>query len=484
MIIFLNVIRKVINSIIATAMVFGIFAGCLVIYGSILPITINIKLIIPIALASLVVGIVFPRLWYPIKDWVDETFFPDAFGQMKKLRELSRQILTPVNREELLNKMFSDFAAIGFGAISLLLKDACGPAFRIKRSVGLNDTRTNVGLGLNSPLIKIMREEKEALLRSEVSKYGLDESDRNRLISEMDGLKAEICFPLYSTRNVKALFGVIALGDSTLGASAYGDRNIFWLAALINNVGMMLDKFYHQEFANAIIPHVGRAWAEGMHKNKDGFVERQCSRKKWVSIVMVDIRHFTKICAHLDPNEAVGLLKEFRSRVSAVVYEYEGMIDKFIGDAIMIVFDSPLFPTTYPDKKAVMCASAVLKSVEELNENRLKVNGKGRISVGIGIASGDVIAGNVDSGDRLEYTVIGDAANLVAKLEERAGENQILLSHETYERVKETVEVKTRKPEKIEGLDRPITIHEFRRVMMTHSKTEDVQKSRRRAVNE
>jgi len=177
---------------------------------------------------------------------------------------------------------------------------------------------------------------------------------------------------------------------------------------------------------------------------------------------MVDIRHFTPLSARLDPREVVELLKEFRIRVAPVVYRYQGTIDKFIGDAIMIVFGLPILPhLANPDKNAVECASEIMREIEAMNAKRFEQGRKEPIDIGIGVSSGEVIAGNVDSGDRVEYTVIGDAANMVARLEDLAGDNQILLSPATYNRVKEHVAVKAWKPRFIAGFDEPVVVYEL-----------------------
>jgi class 3 adenylate cyclase len=311
----------------------------------------------------------------------------------------------------------------------------------------------------------------------------LTDWERQAISDEMEVLQSEICFPLFSTRR-RALFGVITLGNSDLGYSSYKGRNIFWLKSVIDNAGIMLDNFYHQEFANALVPYVGRAWANEMRRNKEGFRERLSGYRTWVSVLMVDIRHFTPLSARLDPRHVVELLKDFRSAVAPVVYRHQGTIDKFIGDAIMIVFGLPILPQlANPDKNAVECAMDIMKEIEVMNDRRLAAGHKDAIPIGIGVSSGEVIAGNVDSGDRVEYTVIGDAANMVARLEDLAGDNQILLSPATFHRVKENVAVKAWKPRYLTGFDEPVVIYELMNVLDAQS-NQDHPTSGQIAVNE
>src|SRR5205085_9852345 len=133
----------------------------------------------------------------------------------------------------------------------------------IKKSMGLSANAEGFFLRSDSLLIQYLREEKKELIRDEVTRRILADWERQALTDEMEIVHAEICFPLFSTRR-RALFGVLVLGNSELGYSSYIGRNIFWLKSVIDNAGIMLDNFYHYEFANALIPYVGRTWADEM----------------------------------------------------------------------------------------------------------------------------------------------------------------------------------------------------------------------------
>jgi class 3 adenylate cyclase len=414
-----------------------------------------------LGLSSIFMALMFHPLRFWVQNSVDRVFFSQRFDQMQRLRGLSRRVLSSADRDELLNVLFSSLEGIGFGSVSLLLKDPQKSIFQIKRSLGLASNAEGFFLRNDSLLVQHTREEKAELIRDEVLRRILTDWERQAISDEMEVLKAEVAFPLFSTRR-RALFGILTIGNSDLGYSSYKGRNIFWLKSVIDNAGIMLDNFYHQEFANALVPYVGKTWAVEMRRNKEGFRERLAGHRTWVSVLMVDIRHFTPLSGRLDPREVVELLKDFRSRLAPIIYRHQGTIDKFIGDAIMVVFGLPILPTLVnPDQNAVECAMDIMKEIDNMNAKRMEDGQKERISIGIGISSGEVIAGNVDSGDRVEYTVIGDAVNMVARIEDLAGDNQILMSPATFGRVRESVAVNTWQPRYLAGFDQAVLLYEL-----------------------
>lgn len=480
---FSEILRKMLAMIVMTIILLVVFGTTHFLSAKLLLPHIPRSDFFALGIASIIMSLLFHPLRFRVQNMVDRFFFTQQYDQMQRLRGLSRRVLSSADREELLNILFSSLQSIGFHSISLLLKDPQKPIFHIKKSVGLNPNAEGFFLRTDSLLIQHVREEKGELIRDEVTRRILTDWERQAISDEMEVLQSEICFPLFSTRR-RALFGVITLGNSDLGYSSYKGRNIFWLKSVIDNAGIMLDNFYHQEFANALVPYVGRAWADEMRRNKEGFRERLSGYRTWVSVIMVDIRHFTPLSARLDPRDVVDLLKDFRTTIAPVVYRHQGTIDKFIGDAVMIVFGLPILPQlANPDKNAVECALDIMKEIEVMNDRRVQAN-KEPIAIGMGVSSGEVIAGNVDSGDRVEYTVIGDAANMVARLEDLAGDNQILLSPATFNRVKENVAVKAWKSRYLTGFDEPVVIYELMNTMDASQNAKDNPLQGQIAVNE
>ncbi|MGH7962074.1 MAG: adenylate/guanylate cyclase domain-containing protein, partial [Candidatus Binatia bacterium] len=152
-----------------------------------------------------------------------------------------------------------------------------------------------------------------------------------------------------------------------------------------------------------------------------------------VSVLFADIRGFTTLSEGLPPSELIRLLNVYLSRMSRVIEEEQGVIDKYIGDEVMAIFGTPL-PLADHATRAVAAALGMLKELSRLNAEQQLPS---PLKIGIGIGSGVVVAGNVGSPQRLNYTVLGDTVNVAARLQELTKEYGVplILSGATYEQV-------------------------------------------------
>jgi len=151
------------------------------------------------------------------------------------------------------------------------------------------------------------------------------------------------------------------------------------------------------------------------------------------TILFSDMRGFTQLSSRMDPEDVSEMIEDYFSRLVPIVFEHKGMIDKYVGDAIVAVFGSPS-ADEQQYYNSVRAALEMQSTMQSVNNDR-KIQGKITTELGIGINCGEVVHGFIGSPDRMEFTVIGDAVNRASRYCDGAGKGQVLISPEMYERV-------------------------------------------------
>lgn len=170
-----------------------------------------------------------------------------------------------------------------------------------------------------------------------------------------------------------------------------------------------------------------------------------------VTILFADIRNFTSIAEKMEPQQVVDLLNTYLGEMTHVIFRYDGTVDKYIGDAVMAIFNAPVEQENH-EYLAVKAARQIQHAIEKLKKkNEL-------ISVGIGINTGKAILGNIGTDLHLDYTVVGDAVNIASRLCRVAGPQELLISGSTYEKIKQYVDVEERAAKKFKGKSTPVKI--------------------------
>lgn len=183
--------------------------------------------------------------------------------------------------------------------------------------------------------------------------------------------------------------------------------------------------------------------------------------KKHLSVLFSDIRGFTTISEKLTPEELVQLLNEYLTAMTDIVFKYDGLLDKYIGDAVMAVFGAPL---EQPDH-ALRAGRTALEMISELHRLQVKWAAEGRphVDIGVGINTGDMVVGNMGSSMRFDYTVMGDAVNLASRIEGTNKEygTSIIISEFTYEEVKAELYCRQLDAVRVQGKKRPVRLFEL-----------------------
>lgn len=170
--------------------------------------------------------------------------------------------------------------------------------------------------------------------------------------------------------------------------------------------------------------------------------------------MFADIRGFTSISETIDPDRVVEILNEYFTRVTDVIFDHEGMIDKYIGDAVMAVFGVPISKGN-DAANAVNAAIQVQRLMQEMNRDAAARRWP-ELRIGIGINTGIVTAGNIGSPRRLDYTVIGDAVNIASRLMSSAAGGQILISSSTVAEIPQMKDMKRLRARRVRGRSEPV----------------------------
>lgn len=183
-----------------------------------------------------------------------------------------------------------------------------------------------------------------------------------------------------------------------------------------------------------------------------------------ISVMFADIRGFTSLSETRKAEEVSSLLNEYFSELEPIISKYNGVINKFIGDAVLVVFGDPE-PDKHHAKNAVLCAYELRDKVKDIRQRWLE-EGKPKIDIGIGINSGEAFIGNVGTKNRFEYTVIGDTVNIASRIEDynKIYKTNILISESTYNKIAHFVDAIKIREVGIKGKRHKIDIYEVLRI--------------------
>ncbi len=199
----------------------------------------------------------------------------------------------------------------------------------------------------------------------------------------------------------------------------------------------LLEKIRRRKVLTAFKRYMAPQVVDKLASSED-FESRLGGEKRDVAVLFVDIRGFTTMSESLKPEEVVKILNEYLALTTSCILKNEGMLDKFIGDATMAVFNAPFDQKDYC-MAAVKAAWDIQQGGKELGGKLLEKYGK-TVQFGVGVHCGEAVVGNIGCEFRMDYTAIGDTVNTASRLEGKARPGEILISEALYERLQGRIE--------------------------------------------
>jgi len=306
-------------------------------------------------------------------------------------------------------------------------------------------------------IIKRVIEDKVALLTSnaqEDSRLGATES----LVSQ--NIRSAMCVPLWQKDKI---IGVIQL-DSVRYDNQFTEDELELLKTIGCQMAMILeqaslnDKLREEEQMRNKLerfhsPQVIEMILQSDQETKDDIME---AKELDATVLFTDIVGFTPLSEKMAPKEINMLLNKHFSKMTDIIFEHDGTLDKYIGDGLMAVFGAPFGR----DNDAERAVAAALKMKKALEADKKADSREKELSIRIGINTGQITAGNIGSPKRMEYTVLGDTVNVASRLESIAESNQILIGEETYNRIKNKFKTREVGLRKLKGKSQDLKVFE------------------------
>jgi adenylate cyclase len=308
---------------------------------------------------------------------------------------------------------------------------------------------------LSTTIINEVLRDKAAVLSSDAS---VDSRFSGAHSIIMQGIRSSMAVPLlYGSE----LFGIMLL-DSSIAANAFQEKDLQLLQNVANQAAVAIQNSLYakklqqealtrERFQRLLSPAIAEQVISGKVEVAKGGEQRQ------TTVLFSDIRGFTSMSESRNAQEIVDMLNEYFELMVEIVFRYEGTLDKFVGDEIMALYGSPVTHADDPIR-AVRTALDMLRVLGEWNQERA-AKGKVPVSIGIGINTGEVVAGYLGSSKALEYTVIGDSVNTGARLCSAAQAGQILVSEDTEKHLGGLFDLQEQPPIPLKGKSRPLRIY-------------------------
>jgi adenylate cyclase len=300
--------------------------------------------------------------------------------------------------------------------------------------------------------------EKVALLSQDVT-GDAQLSKAESIVSQ--GIRSTICAPLITESSVH---GVI-YADRLNPFSAFSPSDLELISAVAAQTAVTVEtvkahkRLAREEIARA---NYSRFMPEYVVKqlleNPDSF--KLGGTNQTITILFADIRGFTAFSEREKPEKVVGILNRYFTAMSEIIFAHGGTLDKYIGDGLMAIFGAPT-ATADDAKNAVKTAAAMQRRLVTLNAE-LESEGFSRISIGIGLHTGEATVGYIGSEQRSEYTAIGDAVNLASRLESNARGEQILISEATARASENSFDLTAQKPLIVKNRLQPVSLFEVK----------------------
>ena len=372
------------------------------------------------------------------------------------LYELARDLSSSLELNVVLRKVMDRVitlmkASRGF----IVLVDPKDGSLSVQESSGEADPeKTRLFLGSRTVIEHVVTSG-QAVVSTDAS---LDDRFKGQQSVIMQNLRSIIAVPLMTKGKV---IGAVYV-DSPFRAAIFEEKDKEFLQAIADLAAIAIDnarQYEHSEFLRHLFEaHVNKQVTDYVLARSERSIRFLEGERRMVTMLNSDIAGFSSLTQRMDPQELVHFLNEYFARMIHVVLTHGGNIDKFQGDGMLVVFGAPN-PMHDHAQQALKAAHEMVREIDRFNRDLVDAR-LSTISVGIGLDTGEVIAGHVGSRDRMEFTLIGVPVNNSAYLS-KVRPARVLMSETTRARLPNGIQVADYEPMVLKGGNRPQPIFEL-----------------------
>lgn len=393
-------------------------------------------------------GAARPDRFLPEREIPGEKALRADYEKLRVAVELQRDIGLELDLNRIFNRILArTFEFLECDQAVILMADAGGEmvleAFKTRSKKDQ--------IVVSSTVVQRVREDKVGIISADAL---ADERFQGALSIVTQRVRSSMAVPILYEQE---LLGIMII-ESSAAVMAYGEKDLLLFTNIAHQTANLIkmaemarkieaDAATRERFQRLLSPNLAEMVVSGRLKVEKGGEERIAT------VLFADIRGFTSMCENMEAAEVLNMLNEHFEMMVEIAFRYEGTVDKFVGDMIMVVWGAPV---THPDDpvRAVRAALDMQAALEQYNKDCGR-----EIRIGIGINTDALVAGYIGSTRTMSYSVIGDAVNLGARLCSAAEPGQILISESTRGRVKGHFDLIEFNPLRVKGKSKPVKVY-------------------------
>ena len=393
-----------------------------------------------------------PDLFLPESEIRDNAILRSDYEKLRIAHSLQRDIGLEFNLGHLFDRILErTFGLLECDRAVILIPDEKGEmmlrAFKMRPECDR--------LVVSSTIVKCVQHEKVGIISGDALTDERFDTSESIMIQH---IRSSMAVPILYEEE---LLGIMII-DSSAVVRAYSEKDLQLFTSIAHHAAQCIriaqmakkiekDAVTRERFQRLLSPELAEMVITGELKVEKG------GQSRTATVLFADIRGFTGLCEKMPADRVLQMLNDYFEMMVEVGFRYEGTVDKFVGDMVMMVWGAPISHVNDP-ALTVEAALAMQEALADYNWMRV-AEGEPEIRAGIGINTGELVAGYIGSSRTMAYSVIGDSVNIASRICSIAGPGEVVISHDTYAQLSNRFEVTKLEPVTVKRRTKPVKVY-------------------------